>query len=98
MTTATSQHQPELTGQTVVVIGGSAGIGLQTARSARAECADMILTGRNPHPLERAAAGFGALSSAAVDAAGPAARERSSGGLSEQIGHVMVTAAGPAVR
>jgi hypothetical protein len=27
MTTATTQRQPELTGQTVVVIGGSAGIG-----------------------------------------------------------------------
>jgi NAD(P)-dependent dehydrogenase (short-subunit alcohol dehydrogenase family) len=31
-----------------VVIGGSAGIGLETARRARAEGADVILTGRNP--------------------------------------------------
>jgi NAD(P)-dependent dehydrogenase (short-subunit alcohol dehydrogenase family) len=30
----------ELTGQTVVVIGGSGGIGLETARRARAEGAD----------------------------------------------------------
>ena len=37
-----------LPGQTVVVIGGSAGIGLETARRARAEGADVILTGRDP--------------------------------------------------
>ena len=37
----------DLLGQTVVVIGGSAGIGLETARRARAEGADVILTGRN---------------------------------------------------
>jgi NAD(P)-dependent dehydrogenase (short-subunit alcohol dehydrogenase family) len=38
----------DLTGQTVVVIGGSAGIGLETARLARAAGADVILTGRDP--------------------------------------------------
>jgi hypothetical protein len=41
MTTATSsapaRRKPELLGQTVVVIGGSAGIGLETARLTRAE-------------------------------------------------------------
>jgi len=31
-----AQREPELFGQTVVVIGGSAGIGLETARRARA--------------------------------------------------------------
>jgi NADP-dependent 3-hydroxy acid dehydrogenase YdfG len=30
-------REPELLGQTVVVIGGSAGIGLETAKRARAE-------------------------------------------------------------
>jgi NAD(P)-dependent dehydrogenase (short-subunit alcohol dehydrogenase family) len=44
------QHEPELPGQIVVVIGGSAGIGLETARRARAEGAKLILTGRNPEP------------------------------------------------
>ena len=48
-----STREPELLGQTVVVLGGSAGIGLETARRARTEGADVILTGRNP---ERAAA------------------------------------------
>jgi NAD(P)-dependent dehydrogenase (short-subunit alcohol dehydrogenase family) len=51
MTTANTasaiQREPELLGQTVVVIGGSAGIGLETARRARAEGAELILTGRN---------------------------------------------------
>jgi NAD(P)-dependent dehydrogenase (short-subunit alcohol dehydrogenase family) len=41
MSTATTgppaQREPELLGQTVVVIGGCAGIGLETARRARAE-------------------------------------------------------------
>ncbi len=41
-----AQRQPELAGQIVVVIGGSAGIGLETARRARAEGADVIPTGR----------------------------------------------------
>ena len=97
MTTATTQRQPELTGQIAVIIGGGAGIGLQTARRARAEGAGMILAGRDPGLRERAAAGLGAPSSAAADA-GPAPHERFFGGLPEQAGHVMVTAAGPAVR
>ena len=49
------QREPELLGQTVVVIGGSAGIGLETARRARAEGAEVILTGRDPDRLKQAA-------------------------------------------
>ena len=41
-------REPELVGQTVVVIGGSSGIGFETARRARAEGAKVILTGRTP--------------------------------------------------
>jgi len=47
-------------GKTVVVIGGSAGIGLETARRARAEGADVILTGRNPDRVKQAATELGA--------------------------------------
>lgn len=47
-TSAATRHEPELRGQTVVLIGGSAGIGLETARRAQAEGAEVILTGRNP--------------------------------------------------
>ena len=52
---STGRREPELVGQTVVVIGGSAGIGLETARRARAEGAEVILTGRSPDRLEQAA-------------------------------------------
>jgi NADP-dependent 3-hydroxy acid dehydrogenase YdfG len=38
-TIAPARHEPQLLGQTVVVIGGSAGIGLETARRAREEAA-----------------------------------------------------------
>jgi NADP-dependent 3-hydroxy acid dehydrogenase YdfG len=59
-TTSSSLHrEAELLGQTVVVIGGSAGIGLETARRARAEGANVILTGRDPERLQRAAQELG---------------------------------------
>ena len=61
-------REPELRGQTVVVIGGSAGIGLETARRARAEGAELILTGRNPERLQHAASELDARSTAAFDA------------------------------
>jgi len=95
MTTATTQRQPELAGQTVVVIGGSAGIGLETARRARAEGAGVILTGRNPERLHAAAAELGAQSTAAFDATDPAALDRFFAGLPGPIDHVMVTGPGP---
>ena len=44
----------QLVGQTVDVIRGSSGIGLETARLARAEGADVVLTGRNPERLRNA--------------------------------------------
>lgn len=98
MSTATTfrlQREPELLGQTVVVIGGSAGIGLETARRARAEGARLILTARNPEQLQRAASELDALSSAAFDAADPASLERFFRDLPATIDHVMVTAGGP---
>jgi len=84
-----------LSGQIVVVIGGSAGIGLETARLARAEGADVILTGRNPERLERAAAEVGARHTAAFDATDWAALDRFFGDLPETIDHVLVTGPGP---
>jgi NAD(P)-dependent dehydrogenase (short-subunit alcohol dehydrogenase family) len=91
----TTQREPELRGQTVVVIGGSAGIGLETARRARAEGAKLILTGRNPEPLKRAASELEAASTAAFDALDSAALERFFRDLPAPIGHVMVTAGRP---
>jgi NAD(P)-dependent dehydrogenase (short-subunit alcohol dehydrogenase family) len=54
----------ELAGQTVVVIGGSAGIGLETARRAREEGADVILTARDPDRLQRVGRELGATTAA----------------------------------
>jgi NAD(P)-dependent dehydrogenase (short-subunit alcohol dehydrogenase family) len=99
MSTATTgesrTREPELAGQTVVLIGGSAGIGLETARRARAEGADVILTGRNREHLEQAAADIGARSTAAFDATDSAALEHFFDGLPDPIDHVLVTAGGP---
>jgi NAD(P)-dependent dehydrogenase (short-subunit alcohol dehydrogenase family) len=92
------QRKPELLGQIVVVIGGSAGIGLETARRARAEGAKVILTGRNSEPLRRAASELDALSTAAFDAMDSAALERFFHELPATVDHVMVTAGGPHYR
>jgi NAD(P)-dependent dehydrogenase (short-subunit alcohol dehydrogenase family) len=43
-----------LGGQTVLVIGGSSGIGLETARKAHKEGARVIITGRDPHRVQQA--------------------------------------------
>ena len=94
-TTVPVRREPELLGQTVVVIGGSAGIGLETARRARAEGARLILTGRDPERLQRAAGELEAQSLAAFDATDSAALERFFGGLPATIDHVMVTAGKP---
>jgi NAD(P)-dependent dehydrogenase (short-subunit alcohol dehydrogenase family) len=90
-----TQRVPELAGQTVVVIGGSAGIGFETARRARAEGAEVILTGRNPDRLKQAAAELGAPRTAAFDASDTASLERFFEDLPAPIDHVMVTAGGP---
>src|SRR5215471_17420145 len=93
--TMTAAAQPELLGQTVVVIGGSAGMGLETARRARAEGADVILTGRSPERLERAAAELGAQRTVAFDATDFDRLERFFHELSTPIDHVLVTGPGP---
>jgi NAD(P)-dependent dehydrogenase (short-subunit alcohol dehydrogenase family) len=93
--TTSVAREPELGGQTVVVIGGSAGIGLETARRARAEGAEVIITGRDPERLERAALDVDARSTAAFDATDPASVKRFFEDLTAPIDHVMVTAGGP---
>jgi NAD(P)-dependent dehydrogenase (short-subunit alcohol dehydrogenase family) len=89
------QRAPELAGQTVVVIGGSAGIGLETARRARGEGADVVITGRNPGRLAQAAQEVGAGRTAAFDATDAASLQRFFQDLPAPIDHVMVTAGGP---
>lgn len=90
-----TKGEPELFGQTIVVVGGSAGIGLETARRARALGADVILTARNSERLQRAASEVGALRTAAFDANDPASLEKFFVNLPAPIDHVMVTGPGP---
>ena len=94
-TTASTAREPELAGQTVVLIGGSAGIGLETARRARADGADVILAARDPERLKRAADDVGARSTAAFDATDEAALKEFFGELPGPIDHVLVTGPGP---
>jgi NAD(P)-dependent dehydrogenase (short-subunit alcohol dehydrogenase family) len=92
---AGAERAPALNGQTVVVLGGSAGIGLETARRARVEGADVVITARDPERLEHAAQEVGAISTSAFDALSPAELERFFADLNPPIDHVMVTAGGP---
>jgi NAD(P)-dependent dehydrogenase (short-subunit alcohol dehydrogenase family) len=94
-TPVSGQREPELAGQTVVLIGGSAGIGLETARRARSEGADVVLVGRDPERLERAARDVDARSTAALDADDAAALKQFFDGLPDPIDHVLITAGGP---
>ena len=88
-------REPELAGQTVAVIGGSSGIGLETARRAMAEGADAILIGRHQDRLDRAAQELGAQRTAAFDATDEDALASFFRGLPAPIDHVMVTGGGP---
>jgi len=93
--TATSTSaQAALLGQTVVIIGGSLGIGLETARLTRGEGAEVILTARDPERLQRAGLELGARSIAAFDATD---FERLSAFFRElpRVDHVLVTGPGP---
>jgi len=95
--TGTSLIQPELglLGQTVVVIGGTSGIGLETARRARAEGAKLILAARNAEHLEHASREIGAESTAAFDATDFDQLKKFFDGLPTPIDHVLVTGPGP---
>jgi NAD(P)-dependent dehydrogenase (short-subunit alcohol dehydrogenase family) len=100
MSVATStfpiRPEPALVGQIVVVIGGSAGIGLETARRARAEGAKLILAARNAEHLENASRELGGtLSSTAFDATDFDQLQKFFDGLPTPIDHVLVTGPGP---
>src|ERR1700683_3819390 len=99
MSTATTgvpaAREPQLLGQTVVLIGGSSGNGLQTAPRARPPGAEVILAGRAAGRLEAASHEVRARSIAAFDANDPAALARFFDGLPDPIDHVLVTAGGP---
>ena len=99
MTSATpaadTAHEQDLLGQTVVLIGGSSGMGLETARLARAHGAEVVLTGRDPDRLRDAAQQVDARSTAAFDVTDLARVEQFFAELPEPIDHVMFTGGGP---
>jgi NAD(P)-dependent dehydrogenase (short-subunit alcohol dehydrogenase family) len=88
-------REPQLAGQTVVVLGGSSGMGFETAKQARSEGANVIISGRNPERVEHAARELGALSSAAFDVTDFDRLGRFLDELPKPIDHIMVTAGGP---
>ena len=94
-TTSHGLYGSTLLGQTVVVIGGSAGIGLETARRARAEGAKVVLTARNAEPLERAAREVDAIHTAAFDATDFKLLDKFFEDLPSPVNHVLVTGPGP---
>lgn len=84
----------KLAGQTVVVVGGSMGIGLETARLARADGANVILTARNMDRLQRVGQELGA-SVSAFDATDFVRLRKFFDDLPRPIDHVLVTGPGP---
>ena len=85
----------ELGGQRVLVLGGSAGIGLETARLARARGADVILVARDPGRLRDAARQVDASGTAAFDVADLARLERFFEEAPSPLDHILVTGSGP---
>jgi NAD(P)-dependent dehydrogenase (short-subunit alcohol dehydrogenase family) len=88
------RHEPQLAGQTLLVIGGSSGIGLETARRAHAEGAEVILTARDPERVHRAGLELQA-SIAAFDATDFDRLARFFAELPTAIDHVLLTGPGP---
>jgi NAD(P)-dependent dehydrogenase (short-subunit alcohol dehydrogenase family) len=83
-----------LASQTLLVLGGSSGIGLATAVAARAAGADVALVGRDAERLARAAATVGARQTAALDV-GDVARLEAFVRSLPPVDHVLLTAGGP---
>ena len=79
-----------LAGQTIVVIGGSSGIGLATARRPRDEGADVIVTGRDAERVHRAGRELSA-GIAAFDATDLARLGKFFDAMPAPIDHVLVT-------
>jgi NAD(P)-dependent dehydrogenase (short-subunit alcohol dehydrogenase family) len=84
----------QLAGTTVLVIGGSAGIGLETARLAREQGADLIITARDADRLQAAGLELGA-GIAAFDVTDFDRLGRFFDELSAPVDHVLVTGPGP---
>jgi NAD(P)-dependent dehydrogenase (short-subunit alcohol dehydrogenase family) len=77
---------------TVIILGGSSGIGLATAKAARAEGAQVIITGRSADRLQRARADLGdAVRTVALDVADETGTRAFFQDLNH-VNHVFITA------
>ncbi|MGW5274049.1 SDR family oxidoreductase [Streptomyces sp. NPDC004044] len=90
-----TRRRPDLADQTVVVIGASAGIGLETARQVRAHGGQVVLVGRNPERLQQAALELHPLGTAVFDATDTDRLKQFFQDLPGPVDHVMVTAGSP---
>ncbi|TDO49013.1 NAD(P)-dependent dehydrogenase (short-subunit alcohol dehydrogenase family) [Kribbella sp. VKM Ac-2571] len=84
-----------LDGQLVVVIGGSSGIGLAAAHQAHAAGARIVVTGRDPERLAKAAAEVDAESAPTLDLGDPERLEQVFADLPAELDHVLVSGGGP---
>jgi NAD(P)-dependent dehydrogenase (short-subunit alcohol dehydrogenase family) len=98
MTTATApaaRSVGSLAGQVVVIVGGSSGIGLETARQAHSAGANLVITGRDRVRLDNARSEVGQTETAILDIGDATALEHFFAGLPRRIDHVLVTGGGP---
>ena len=93
--TQTAPPPAPLVGQTVAVLGGSSGIGLETARQARAAGADVVITGRDPERLAHAADQLGTARALTLQLADPEALAAFFADAG-RLDHVLVSGGGPA--
>ena len=85
-----------LAGQTAVVVGGSSGIGLASARALLAQGADVTIVGRSKERLTKAADTLGSgVSTAAVDCADESATATFFEGV-KSLDHLVISLAGGA--
>ncbi|MEU8236218.1 SDR family oxidoreductase [Actinoplanes sp. NPDC048967] len=83
-----------LSGSTVVIIGGTSGIGLETGRQAHAADAKVIVTGRDQGRLDAVRDELGA-STIQLDLGDPAGLHRFFTELPAPVDHVLVSGGGP---
>jgi NAD(P)-dependent dehydrogenase (short-subunit alcohol dehydrogenase family) len=88
------RRELQLAGQRLLVIGGSSGIGLETARRAHQEGAEITITARDPERVHRAGLELEA-GIAAFDATDFQRLERFFDEFPTPIDHVLVTGSGP---
>src|SRR5262245_12578779 len=94
-TAGISPSSAPLHDQTVVVLGGSSGIGLETARLARAHGANIVITGRDLVRLDEAAGQIGGATTAAFDMTDTSLLAQFFEQLPGPVDHVLMTGPGP---